>query len=41
MDFLDAKPTPHLLKHLVAALADRDNEFDLRRLGGLLKVARS
>jgi catechol 2,3-dioxygenase-like lactoylglutathione lyase family enzyme len=41
MDFLDAKPNPHLMKRLVAALADRDNEFDLRRLGAMLKVARA
>jgi catechol 2,3-dioxygenase-like lactoylglutathione lyase family enzyme len=40
-DFLEAKPSPHLIKHLVSALADRDNEFTARRLLGLAKVARS
>jgi catechol 2,3-dioxygenase-like lactoylglutathione lyase family enzyme len=40
-DFLEAKPSPHLIKHLVSALADRDNEFTAERLLGLMKVARS
>ena len=41
LDFLDAKPSPRLVRHLVTALADRDNDFDVRRLSGMLKVARS
>jgi catechol 2,3-dioxygenase-like lactoylglutathione lyase family enzyme len=40
-DFLDAKPSPRLLRELVEALRDRDNEFDVRRLVGLLRVATS
>ena len=41
-DFL-AGSTPPLqtIRHLVSALADRTNEFDLNRLYGLLKVATS
>ena len=38
-DLLGAEPSPHLIKHFVAAPRDRDNEFDVRRLIGLLKVA--
>jgi len=40
-DFLGAKPSPHMLRDLVAALRDDDNEFDVRRLIGLLKVMSS
>jgi catechol 2,3-dioxygenase-like lactoylglutathione lyase family enzyme len=40
-DFLGAKPSPHLLRDVVSALLDRDNEFDINRLLGLLKVASS
>jgi len=40
-DFLGAKPSPQLVRDLVTALRDRDNEFGLRRLVGLLKVASS
>ena len=41
-DFL-AGSTPPLqtIRHLVSALADRTNEFDLGRVYGLLKVATS
>ena len=28
-----------MISDLVSALTDRDNEFDLRRFGGLAKVA--
>jgi catechol 2,3-dioxygenase-like lactoylglutathione lyase family enzyme len=38
-DFLDVNPS--LAKHIVSALADRDNEFTARRLLGLMKMARS
>ena len=38
-DFLEASPSPRMIKHLASALADRDNEFTLRRLAGLAKVA--
>ncbi|CAM3986839.1 VOC family protein [Smaragdicoccus niigatensis] len=38
-DFLEANPSPHFIKHLVSALADRDNEFTAQRLLGLAKVA--
>jgi catechol 2,3-dioxygenase-like lactoylglutathione lyase family enzyme len=38
-DFLGANPSPRLVRDLVAALRDRDNEFDARRLLGLAKVA--
>ncbi|GAA4691731.1 VOC family protein [Phytohabitans rumicis] len=38
-DFLGAKPSAHVLRDLVTALRDGDNEFDVRRLVGLLKVA--
>ena len=34
-------PPLHTIRHLVSALADRTNEFDLHRLYGLLKVATS
>ncbi|MGN6606942.1 MAG: VOC family protein [Jatrophihabitans sp.] len=37
-DFLEAKPSARLVKQLVSALADRDNEFTARRLLGLVKV---
>jgi hypothetical protein len=42
-DFLGVKPGPALLTELrhVAAALRADNEFDLTRLTGLLKVARS
>jgi catechol 2,3-dioxygenase-like lactoylglutathione lyase family enzyme len=40
-DFLGAKPSPHLIRDVVAALRDDENEFDVRRLLGLLKVASS
>jgi catechol 2,3-dioxygenase-like lactoylglutathione lyase family enzyme len=40
-DFLGAKPSPHMIRDLVAALRNRDNEFDIRRLLGLIKVASS
>lgn len=40
-DFIGAKPSAHLIRALVTALARQDNEFDLRRLIGLLKVATS
>ena len=40
-DFLGATPSPHLIRDLVTALRDRDNEFDVRRFVGLLKVASS
>jgi catechol 2,3-dioxygenase-like lactoylglutathione lyase family enzyme len=40
-DFLGAKPSPHLLRDVVSALRDDENEFDVRRLLGLLKVASS
>ena len=40
-DFLGAKPSAHLIRDVVAALRDDDNEFDVRRLLGLLKVASS
>jgi hypothetical protein len=40
-DFLGAKPSVHLISDLVSALRDGDNEFDLRRLVGLAKVASS
>ena len=38
-DFLDAKPTPQTIRNIIGALRDRDNEFDMQRLFGLLKVA--
>lgn len=38
-DFLEANPSPHFIKQVVSALADRDNEFTARRLLGLAKVA--
>jgi catechol 2,3-dioxygenase-like lactoylglutathione lyase family enzyme len=40
-DFLGAKPSPGLIRDLVSALADSGNEFDARRLIGLLKAAAS
>ena len=40
-DFLGAKPSAHLVRDVVAALRDDENEFDVRRLLGLLKVASS
>jgi hypothetical protein len=40
-DFLGAKPSPHVIRDLIAALRGDDNEFDVRRLVGLLKVASS
>ncbi|GIF13801.1 catechol 2,3-dioxygenase-like lactoylglutathione lyase family enzyme [Actinoplanes teichomyceticus] len=38
-DFLGAKPSPHLIRDVVTALRADDNEFDIRRLIGLLRVA--
>jgi hypothetical protein len=40
-DFLGAKPSPHAVREIVEALRERDNEFDLQRLRGLLKVMSS
>jgi hypothetical protein len=40
-DFLGAKPSLQMIRDLVTALRDRGNEFDVRRLIGLLKVASS
>ena len=40
-DFLGATPSAHVIRDLVTALRDRDNEFDLGRLVGLLRVATS
>jgi hypothetical protein len=40
-DFLGAKPSPHLIRDIVAALGSRDNEFDVRRLIGLMRVMSS
>jgi hypothetical protein len=40
-DFLDAKPSAHLIRHMLSALVDRNNEFDVRRLYGLLKAGTS
>lgn len=40
-DFLDAKPSVELIRHMLSALADRDNEFTVRRLFGLLKAGTS
>jgi catechol 2,3-dioxygenase-like lactoylglutathione lyase family enzyme len=40
-DFLGAKPSARLIRDVVAALRADDNEFDVRRLLGLLKVASS
>ena len=40
-DFLGATPSPHLIREVIGALRDDDNEFDVRRLLGLLKVASS
>jgi catechol 2,3-dioxygenase-like lactoylglutathione lyase family enzyme len=40
-DFLGAKPSPHLIRDIVAALGNRDNEFDVRRLIGLMRVMSS
>jgi catechol 2,3-dioxygenase-like lactoylglutathione lyase family enzyme len=40
-DFLGANPSPRMVRDLVAALRDGDNEFDVRRLIGLLKAASS
>ena len=40
-DFLGAKPSPHLIRDVISALRDDENEFDVRRLLGLLKVASS
>jgi hypothetical protein len=39
-DFLGAKPSVHMLRDVISALRD-ENEFDVRRLLGLLKVASS
>jgi catechol 2,3-dioxygenase-like lactoylglutathione lyase family enzyme len=40
LDFL-GKPSAHKLRELVSALREDDNEFDVRRLAGLLRVASS
>jgi catechol 2,3-dioxygenase-like lactoylglutathione lyase family enzyme len=40
-DFLGARPSPQLVRDVVTALRDSGNEFDVRRLLGLLKVASS
>ena len=40
-DFLGAKPSAHMIRQVIRALRDRDNEFDLGRLAGLLKVMSS
>jgi hypothetical protein len=40
-DFMGAKPSPHLIRDVISALRDDENEFDVRRLLGLLKVASS
>ncbi|WP_436535660.1 VOC family protein [Actinoplanes sp. HUAS TT8] len=40
-DFLGAKPSPHLIRDVISALRDDTNDFDVRRLIGLLKVASS
>ena len=40
-DFLGAKPSPQLIRQVIRALRDPDNEFDLGRLTGLLKVMSS
>jgi catechol 2,3-dioxygenase-like lactoylglutathione lyase family enzyme len=37
-DFLGATPSPHLIRDVVTALRADDNEFDIRRLVGLLKA---
>ncbi|MEU6187550.1 2,3-dihydroxybiphenyl 1,2-dioxygenase [Nocardia sp. NPDC047038] len=41
LDFLDARPTPQLIRAVVQALREPENEFDVNRFLGLLKVARS
>ncbi|MEV6348772.1 VOC family protein [Actinoplanes sp. NPDC051851] len=38
-DFLGATPSAHLIRDVVTALRADDNEFDVRRLIGLLKAA--
>jgi catechol 2,3-dioxygenase-like lactoylglutathione lyase family enzyme len=40
-DFLGAKPSPHVIRDIVAALGARDNDFDVRRLIGLMKAMSS
>jgi catechol 2,3-dioxygenase-like lactoylglutathione lyase family enzyme len=40
-EFLGNKPSPHLIRDVVAALGARDNEFDVRRLIGLLRAMSS
>jgi hypothetical protein len=40
-DFLGAKPSAQVIRDLIGALRDDENEFDLKRLIGLLKVATS
>ena len=40
-DFMGAKPSPHLIRDIIGTLRDDENEFDVRRLLGLLKVASS
>jgi catechol 2,3-dioxygenase-like lactoylglutathione lyase family enzyme len=40
-DFLGSTPSPQLVRDVVAAIRDGDNEFNLRRLIGLIKGASS
>ncbi|WP_248005478.1 VOC family protein [Nocardia farcinica] len=40
-DFLGVNPDPQLLRAVFSALRDEANEFDIRRLLGLMKVART
>jgi catechol 2,3-dioxygenase-like lactoylglutathione lyase family enzyme len=39
--FLGATPSPHAIRELITTLRNRDNEFDIQRLLGLMKVATS
>jgi catechol 2,3-dioxygenase-like lactoylglutathione lyase family enzyme len=39
--FLGDTPSPHAIRELITTLRDRDNEFDIQRLIGLIKVASS
>ena len=40
-DFLGVKPSAHLIHDLVTVLGRKEDEFDLRSLIGLMKVATS
>jgi hypothetical protein len=40
-DFLGAKPSPRLIRQVIRALRNPDNEFDLGRLTSLLEVMSS